>query len=59
MRIKLGGDSQARAELAKRSFKYRATSQWNLLPMEIREAENIKTFKFKLNSWISENIAII
>ena len=42
MRIKLGGDSQARTELAKRSFKYRATSQWNLL--EIREAQNIKTF---------------
>ena len=59
MRIKFGGDSQARTELAKRSFKYRATSQWNLLPMEIREAENIKTFKFKLKSWISENIAII
>ena len=59
MRIKLGDDSQAKTELAKRSFKYRATSHWNLLPMEIRKAENIKTFKFKLKSWVSENIPII
>ena len=59
MRIKLGGDSQARTELARRSFKYRATSQWNRLPEEIRESENVKTFKLKLKKWVSENIPII
>ena len=35
LRIRLGHDSQADAGLAKKSFKYRVTQQWNVLPLEI------------------------
>ena len=58
MRIRLGQDSKAGAELAKRSFKYRATQQWNQLPLELRQAVNVKTFKWKLKKWVSDNVPI-
>ena len=57
-KIRLGSDSQAGAGLARNSFKYRATSQWNMLPLEIRQAKKVNTFKFMLKKWVSENIPI-
>ena len=58
LKIRLGGESQAVSELARNSFKYRATRQWNMLPLEIRQAENLNIFKLKLKKWVAENIAI-
>ena len=58
MRIRLGQDSQAGAGLAKKSFKYRATQQWNELPLEIRQSVNVKTFKWKLRKWVADNVPI-
>ena len=56
--IKLGSESQAEGDLAKRSFKYRATSQWNILPVKVRQAETLKEFKTKLRNWVAENVPI-
>ena len=48
LRIRLGRESQAGTELAKKSFKYRASQHWNMLPLEIKEAKKIEEFKFML-----------
>ena len=56
--IKLGTDSQAEADIARRSFKYRSTSQWNTLPVKIKEAETVQQFKTLLKTWVSENVPI-
>ena len=56
--INLGPDSQAEGDLANRSFKYRASRQWNNLPVKIREAENVNVFKEKLKTWVAENVPI-
>ena len=45
--IILDEESQAGCDIAKKSFKYRATSQWNALPVNIREKQTLK--KLKLN----------
>ena len=57
-RIRLGRQSQAGTELAKKSFKYRATRDWNMLPLEIKQARKVETFKIMLKRWVSENISI-
>ena len=56
--ITLGPDSQAEGDMARRSFKYRVTNQWNSLPVEIKQEENVKKFKRKLRKWVSENIEL-
>ena len=56
--IKLGPDSTAEGDMAKRSFKYRASVQWNSLPLNIREARNLKDFKFKLRKWVLSHVPI-
>ena len=56
--ITLGSDSQAEGELARRSFVYRCSAQWNSLPVELREASNLKIFKPKLRKWVLENVPI-
>ena len=58
LRIRLGRQSQAGTELAKKSFKYRATRDWNMLPLEIKQAREVETFKIMLKRWVSENIPI-
>ena len=58
LRIRLGQDSKAGTGMAKKSFKYRVTQQWNVLPLEIRQAVNVNTFKWKLKKWVADNIPI-
>ena len=56
--IVLGEDSQAGCDAARKSFKYRATGQWNALPVNIREERTLEKFKMKLRAWVSANIPI-
>ena len=56
--IVLDEESQAESNIAKKSFKYRATSQWNFLPVDIREEQTLKKFKVKLRLWVLHNIPI-
>ena len=56
--IVLGPDSQAVGDIARRSFKYRATRQWNNLPVRIRQAETVRVFKSQLKIWVIANVPI-
>ena len=56
--IVLGPDSQAESDLARRSFKYRASKQWNMLPITLRQAETVKDFKSQLKTWIMRNVPV-
>ena len=56
--IKLDSDSQAEGDTATSSFKYRATHQWNKLPLDVRQAGTLKVFKLKLRNWVANNIPI-
>ena len=51
-------DSTAEGDIAKRSFKYRASAQWNSLPLNIRQSSNLKEFKFKLKKWVLSHVPI-
>ena len=57
-KVRLSPDSQAQAELARNSFKYRTTKEWNVLPLELRNTPKLDMFKIKLKQWIKENIPI-
>ena len=50
-----GGDA---SDLARRSFKYRASEKWNDLPLEIRNANKLNEFKRLLKNWVLENVNI-
>ena len=42
--------------LAKSSFCFRGSAQWNSIPAHIRNTIKISQFKMKLKSWIQQNI---
>ena len=42
--------------LAKNSYCYRASTQWNTLPEQIRTLHRISQFKAQLKKWILENV---
>ena len=42
--------------LAKNSFCYRASSQWNSLPEYIRKNRRISQFKSQLKNWIIQEV---
>ena len=43
-----------RLELTKRSFAYRAATQWNLLPLHVRLAETLDIFKTLLDDYFRD-----
>ena len=45
-------------EVTRKSFIARTTAMWNQMPAELRKEEKSKKFKWKLKSWIKENISI-
>jgi hypothetical protein len=47
-----------RLDITKDSFRYRAADQYNQLPIEVRNSENLRTFKFKAKAWIQDNIPL-
>ena len=54
--IKLMG--KPRLDVTKNSFKWRAATQFNQFPLEIRKLENILDFKSRTKTWIKANITI-
>ena len=46
------------SELASRSFKWRATQQYNTLPVEIRKIDEVEKFKQVVKEWIVKNVSI-
>ena len=50
------GLTRPRSEIAKNSFGFRAGLQFNMLPRDIRDSENISAFKINVKIWIKSNI---
>ena len=46
-----------RLNITKNSFRWKAASQFNLLPMNIRNSENLGTFKIT-KMWIKTNVSL-
>ena len=44
--------------LSQHSFRWRASSQWNQLPVDIKTSESIALFKTKVKIWIKKNIPL-
>ena len=47
-----------KTDTAKKGFITRTINDWNNLPRHLREIPNLKQFKFKLKSWVKDNIPI-
>ena len=56
--LRMGPDFQAKLEITRRSFMYRATSSYNLLPAELRKVRKMEDFKLKVKTWVAENCSI-
>ena len=54
----LDSESSAEGDLALSSFKYRASRQWNNLPLDVREATDVNQFKLQLRQWVLNNISV-
>ena len=50
--------SVAKQELVSNSFRFRAVHDYNLLPVNIKEATNLLTFKKLAKQWIMETISV-
>ena len=54
--VRMGPEFRSKLELTERSFMVRATSDYNLLPTELRKVPTLENFKKKLKLWVMENI---
>ena len=56
--IRFGEIFSSRHSLSHNSFVYRATTDYNSLPANIRIISRLSTFKYKLRQWVKSNIPI-
>ena len=56
--IRIGPNGDANHLLTNRSFRWRASKQWNLLPIELKQSESLNEFKHYLKLWILTNIQL-
>ena len=56
--VRMGPDFRSKLELTERSFMQRATASFNQLPTTLRQNQSLGNFKFKLKTWVQENIEI-
>ena len=56
--IRIDEKFDSKQGLVRDSFRYRAASNYNSIPAELRKARNMTTFKMKLKLWVSINIPI-
>jgi uncharacterized membrane protein YdbT with pleckstrin-like domain len=49
-------NNKTSSDIAKDAFLSKSTKLWNALHPAIRQAENIRKFKFKLKEWIKTNV---
>ena len=56
--LRFGEDYDAKSGLSHSSFCYRGTVEYNRIPVFIRRAKTIQTFKYKLKQWVSTNIPL-
>jgi hypothetical protein len=53
--IRMGPQFHTEHSLAQASFRWRASHQWNQLPIAIRQSRKLPIFKKKLKNWVREN----
>ena len=53
--LRFGEDFNGKSDLSHTSFCYRGTVDYNRIPVYIRRAKTMQTFKYKLKQWISTN----
>ena len=56
--LRFGEEFNAKSSLSHSSFCYRGTVDYNKIPVNIRQAKTMGTFKYKLKKWVSSNIPI-
>ena len=56
--IRLGTEFTSKMSLCHDSFRYRAVSNYNSIPSQIRLTSNMGTFKLKLKKWVISNIPV-
>ena len=54
--VRLDQTFRSRNDLPLRSFRYRGAHDYNTIPVELRRAANMTTFKTKLKKWIKMNV---
>ena len=47
-----------RLSLNKSGFRFRASQQWNSLPVDVRRSKNVQSFKQNLRAWIFQNVSL-
>ena len=57
-KLSVNADYVPESGLNLKSFRWRSVTYWNRLPVELRQIENVATFKSKLKNWIQENIEV-
>ena len=57
-RNRIGPRYAAKNDISNRSFQWRATKQWNMLPEEIQKIDKLHKFKQSLTLWIKLNIPL-
>ena len=56
--VRFGEGFNARSSLSHTSFCYRGTVDYNRIPVSIRQAKTMESFKFKFKKWVSTNIPL-
>ena len=56
--IRLGTEFNSKMSLCHDSYRYRAVSNYNSIPSQIRLTSNMGTFKLKLKKWVVSNIPV-
>ena len=56
--LRFGENFDGKSDLSHTSFCYRGTVDYNRIPVYIRRAKTMQTFKYKLKQWISTNIPL-
>ena len=45
-------------ELSHQNFLYRFSQHWNELPIDLRQTQDIRTFKKNLKNWVLSNVPV-
>ena len=56
--LRIGPEKKADHLLSQRSFRWRASNQWNKLPIEVKQSVTLNEFKILIKKWIRTNIPV-
>ena len=56
--LRIGPSQPANRLLTERSFRWRASKEWNKLPTQLRHSKSIEIFKRSLKAWIKTNVPV-